>query len=463
MRDLTSRLRAIVRTPVPARPAAGEAPPRELTYEADLGYGGSPDAEASAAALGGVVAGEGGCRFVTVDRAWDGDAWHGAHRVSSFSLDPGAPLGMLDPRLADLPDLTARPVFFDIETTGLSGGAGTLPFVAGCGWFEGSEFRVRQFFLTGPAGEPAMLDALGDVFGRASMLVTYNGRTFDIPTMETRWAFHRRGSAADGVPHFDMLPPARRFWGRGRPGARAGSAVERADRWSAAHPDRSCSLTALERSQLGFHRVGDVPGFEIPARYFQFLRTGDARAVEAVLEHNRLDLISLAAVSTRALRLVAGGPEACREPCEQAALGRLYERAGDVERALQAYDAAASGSDRDVRAHALARRAVLLRRQDRHREAAEAWQGILDEVPGEVPRTPLERRAAEALAIHHEHRARDLDAARRYAERLRGGAAGRVDDDVRHRLDRLDRKLHARGNTTGGREAARLFRDETRD
>jgi hypothetical protein len=457
MRDLTSRLRAIVRTPVPARPAAGEAPPRELTYEADLGYGGSPDAEASAAALGGVVAGEGGCRFVTVDRAWDGDAWHGAHRVSSFSLDPGAPLGMLDPRLADLPDLTARPVFFDIETTGLSGGAGTLPFVAGCGWFEGSEFRVRQFFLTGPAGEPAMLDALGDVFGRASMLVTYNGRTFDIPTMETRWAFHRRPSASDDLPHFDMLPPARRLWGR--------RALAAAPRGSGSDPAGGCSLTSLERSQLGFHRIGDVPGFEIPVRYFQFLRTGDATVLEDVLEHNRLDLISLAAVAARALDLAADGPEACREPGEQAGLGRLYERSGDRERAMRAYELAAAGDDRDVRAHALARLAVLLRRQDRHEEAAGAWQGVLDAgavghtgAPGVRELSPLERRAAQALAVHHEHRARDLHAARRYAERLETSSRGA--DDVRRRLNRIDRKLRGPENTTGGPEAAQLFDDE---
>ena len=464
MRDLTSRLRAIVRTPVPARPAA-DAPVRELTYEPDLDAGGgAPDAAATAHRLGGEVVGDGGRRFVAVDRTWDGDAWHGSHRVSSFVLEPGAPLALLDPRLAGLPDLATRPVFFDIETTGLSGGAGTVAFLVGCGWFEDEGFRVRQFFLTGPAGEPAMLDALGDLLRSASLLVTYNGRTFDVPTMETRWAFHRKGSETDALPHFDMLPPARRFWGR--VGTASSPRPARPIDWSGGGADplapRSCSLTALERSQLGFHRVGDVPGFEIPVRYFQYLRTGDARAVEAVLEHNRLDLISLAAVSARALGLVAGGPEACRDACEQAALGRLYERAGDVDRAMRAYELAATGRDREVRAHALARLAVLLRRQDRHAEAADAWQGILDDMAGDAPRSALERRAAEALAIHHEHRARDLDAARGYAERLRG-AAGRQAADVRRRLDRLQRKLSARRDTTGGREAARLFRDETRD
>jgi hypothetical protein len=421
MRDLTSKLRAIVRTPVPAR---REAPPvRELTYEPDLGFGGSPDAEATADRLGGTVTDGVGGRFVSVDRTWDGHDWHGQHRVSSFRLAPDAPVAMLDPRLA-ADGLLRKPVFFDIETTGLSGGAGTIAFLVGCGWFEDDGFRVRQFFLTGPAGEPALLDALAEVFRDASMLVTYNGRTFDIPTMELRWAFHRKASGADDVPHFDMLPPARRFWGRVGTGRQA-------------EDGSSCSLTSLERSQLGFHRIGDVPGFEIPVRYFHYLRTGDAAAVEDVLQHNRLDLISLAAVASRALQLVAD------------------------DRALQAFELAARGRDLDVRAHALARVAVLLRRLERYDEAASAWEEVLNgRRRGLVGMSPLERRAAEALAIHHEHRARDLETARRYAEQLRG-ASGRQAADLQHRLERLERKLKRAGDTTGGQEAARLFDEST--
>jgi len=457
MRDLTSRLRAIVRTPLPDRPRADT--PRELTYVPDVGYDTS-DPDAAAEVLGGEVVGEAGGRYVTVERFWDGGAWHGRQRVESFVLREDAPVGLYDPRLkgvsGDTP-LMSRPVFFDIETTGLAGGAGTLAFLVGCGWFEDGGFRVRQFFLAGPAGERAMLDALARIFRDASLLVTYNGRTFDVPTMDVRWAFHRLTSPADAVPHFDMLPPARRLWGRtsGRGGRT--SVRPRGGTTPSFGGTTSCTLTALERSQLGFHRVGDVPGFEIPTRYFQYLRTGDALAIEDVLEHNRLDLISLAAVTARALELAADGPDACREPTEQLALGRLYERAGQRDRALAAYERAASGIDEDVRAHALVRTAVLLRRQGRHGEAARAWSGVIEGADERGGLSSLEQQAIEALAIHHEHRVRDLERARRYAERLlAAGIAG-----VGHRLDRLDRKL-GRGldtseDTTGGREAARLF------
>ena len=202
-----------------------------------------------------------------------------------------APISLFDPRLAAHAAWAERVVFFDIETTGLSGGAGTLAFVAGCGWFEDDGFRVRQFFLSGPADERAMLDALADVFGAASLLVTFNGRSFDVPLIEMRWAFHRLDAPTDSLPHFDMLPPARRLWGGGR--RRLQPVVARA--------------IALRRAP-----VGDVPGFEIPTRYFQFLRTGDVRAIEGVLEHNRQDVVSLAAVTAHALGIARNGAEGCR-------------------------------------------------------------------------------------------------------------------------------------------------------
>jgi hypothetical protein len=435
MRDLASRLRSIVRQD---HGGAAPAPVRELTYVPDAGDL-SQSPERAAVALGGQVldtrAGRSGC--ISIDRVWEPDRSHGLQRVGSFAPAPEAPLSLFDPRAAGAPDWASRVVFFDLETTGLSGGAGTLAFLAGCAWFEDGAFRVRQFFLGAPSGESAMLDALAGIFGDASLLVTFNGRTFDVPLMETRWAYHRASAPTDDLPHFDMLPPARRLWGRrdARPSLDDDAAPV------------SCSLSSLERSVLGFHRVGDVPGFEIPMRYFHFLRTGDAGAIEGVLEHNRHDLLSLAGVMSRALSLAHEGPVACREAFEQVALGRLYECAGLMDRARQAFESAASNhcGDREARSHALARLAVLLGRQERYDESAAAWKGVLDHARRRGPLTPLERRALEALAIHYEHRARDLAAARIYAERLKADTAGRVRQDAAHRLGRINRKLDARG------------------
>jgi len=426
MRDLSARLRDIVR-----RDHGGAAaPPRELTYTPDTG-GLSMDAATAASALGGTLIDGDHGRCIVIDRVWRADDWHGRRAVGAFAPASDAPLALFDARAARDAGWANRVIFFDLETTGLSGGAGTLPFLAGCGWFEGEAFRVRQFFLPAPSGERAMLDALARVLDDASLLVTYNGRTFDVPLMETRWAFHRAEAATDELPHFDMLPSARRLWGR---------------REARELDERSCSLSALERSVLGFHRLADVPGFEIPMRYFHFLRTGDAAAIEGVLEHNRHDLLSLAGVMSQAFWLAREGPDACRDASEQLGLGRLFERAGDLDRAVHAYELAARSTNTDVRPQALVRLGTLLGRQGRHDEAAAAWQGIVERAGrGRQPMSALERRAVEALAIHHEHRARDLAAARAYATQLHANAAGQARHDVAHRLNRINRKMASKG------------------
>ena len=336
---------------------------------------------------------------------------------------------------------TRRTIFIDLETTGLSGGAGTVAFLVGCGYFDLGAFQVRQFLLTSFAAERALLAAVADFFDGADLIVTYNGKTFDVPVMETRWLFHRLQMPLDEVPHFDMLHPARRLW-RTRGGA-AGD-VE------------GCRLTTLERALFNVTRVGDVPGLEIPARFFRFVRSGDPRPLEPVLEHNRLDLVSLAAVMARAAQLARDGQDACRDSAEALALGRVYERAGTddrmpergaaLARADACYARAAGSRAADVKGEALYRLALRHRRERRFEEAAAIWRQVIELTePRGVRRmnglAELRQFAAEALAIHHEHRDRDLESAREIALFALEEAAGRRADGVRHRLARIDRKI----------------------
>ena len=185
-------------------------------------------------------------------------------------------------------------VFFDLETTGLSGGAGTLPFLAGCGWFEDGAFRVRQFFLAGPAGERAMLRELGKVFDDATLLVTFNGRTFDVPLDGDAVGVSSIGGG--DRRHAALRHVARRAPAVEPPGDARVSGTG------------ACTLTSSSAPCSGFHRIDDVPGFEIPTRYFHFLRTGNSAAIAGVLDHNRWDLLSLAAVMSQALWTAAEGP-----------------------------------------------------------------------------------------------------------------------------------------------------------
>jgi hypothetical protein len=225
--------------------------------------------------------------------------------------------------------------------------------------------------------------------------------------------------------------------------------------------ESSCSLQALERQLVGFRRTGDVPGFEIPARYFQFVRSGDAAPMGAVLEHNRLDLLTLAALTARLLNLASSGPDAIGDAREALALGHVYARAqqqvqaGDSPRAgelgerarasfRRAIDRCRSprGAYDPIRIDALRALALACRRARRHDEAA-AWWRELVEMRG-CP-TPVLREATEALAIHHEHRVRDLAAAKTFALRnLEEGTDRRWTAAARYRLTRLERKLEVR-------------------
>ena len=333
-------------------------------------------------------------------------------------------------------------VFFDLETTGLSGGAGTYAFLVGCGWFgDDGRFVTRQYLLVRFDDEPALLSSVAAELARAGALVTFNGKSFDAPLIETRYLYHRLDWMGRDLPHIDVLHHARQFW---RP--RAGGASLDAE---------PCSLVALERQLLGTRRQGDVPGLDIPARYFEFVRSGDARPLRAVFEHNRLDLLSLAALTARLLHLVRLGPDHARSAREALALGRLYARASQGERARAAYlRAASTESAGPTRIDALRALALASRRERSYDEAAGFWRQILD-VPGCPPQTVHE--ASEALAIHHEHRARDLMTAKAFA--LRGLDTGRPsahNEAVRYRLARIEKKI-------GTLRTSRLTFDEPSD
>jgi uncharacterized protein YprB with RNaseH-like and TPR domain len=348
-------------------------------------------------------------------------------------------VGVLAERLqqasADAPMLAAgapaRPpfVFFDLETTGLSGGAGTYAFLVGCGWFDDRAFVTRQFLLTRFSDERALLASVRAELARAGALVSFNGKSFDAPLLETRYLFHRLEWIGACLPHVDVLHPARRFWSTPSPSQIAGG----------------CSLGALEQQILAARRSGDIPGFEIPERYFRFVRSGDARPLAAVLEHNRLDLLSLAGLTARLLELVRSGPACARSAREALALGHVYTRSGFETRARDAYthaiaaSRAPAGAFDAVKVDALRALALAWRRARQYEDAATCWQQLLD-VRGCPPH--IAREATEALAIHHEHRKRDLTAAKLFALRsLEAGTDAARTDAARHRLARLDRKI----------------------
>lgn len=427
MSVLSDRIRGIVGVTKPQVPFGSRTPNDSRLPNPDF---------RDLSVLGGEWRHEDGRACFVVERRWERSAWHGRAQVGGLAE-------RLERASAEAPLLAggapARPpfVFFDLETTGLSGGAGTHAFLVGCARFEpGGAFVTRQFVLTRYEDERPLLETVTGELGSAGALVSFNGKSFDAPVLETRYLFQRLDWIGGRLPHVDILHPARQFWKRGREAAEAERARHEPE-------GTGCSLIALEQHILGAGRVGDVPGFEIPGRYFQFVRSGDAGPLADVLEHNRLDLLSLAALTARLLHLVQVGPGDARDAQEMLALGRVYDRAGLDARAREAFERAVEmGGGADTTIDALRALALALRRSRRYADAAACWRRLLD-VPG-CPRH-LVREATDALAIHHEHRVRDLAAARTFAlrslENVERGLPPARTEAVKRRLARIARKM----------------------
>ena len=353
--------------------------------------------------------------FFQVDQDVHLDTWHGSLSLSRFrGVDPAAvPVLSGDPSLAGF-DLH-RAAFLDTETTGLSGGTGTAAFLIGVGFVRDDRFHVRQYVMRDYEEEAAQLAALAEDLRGFRHLVTFNGRTFDVPLLESRYRLSRTRFPLAKAFHLDLLAPARRLW------------KERLV---------SCRLQSLETALLAYVRHEDVPGDEIPRIYFDYVRRRDGRALRRVLEHNRLDVVSLAALALLASEWVH--EDRAEDPRDVFSLGRVFERAAAYERSEALYRRVLAQGDGPLRVATLVRLAARAKRSGDHESAAGLW--------GEAAAAGSPR-AWRELAVHHEHRTRDLHAALAAAEKgLRSvmrATQPRLEADLRRRRARLLRRVSA--------------------
>ncbi len=323
----------------------------------------------------------------------------------------------------DLVRLTLdRACFIDTETTGLSGGTGTHVFMVGVGYFDGDYFRIDQYFMEDYDQEPGLVAALDDALRGYEAVVSFNGKAFDLPLIETRFILSRRRPPLRGRPHLDLLPASRRLWGTRL---------------------RSCRLTALEEAVLGETRVGDVPGYLVPELYFDYLRTGDPWVVKPIFDHNQQDVLSLLCLAGRAAErfeaFLGDSPgEEGVDALDLYALARLYRTLGRHEAAVRCYRASLSSGLPDSLADRAGLECVrVLRRLGRGPEAAHLCEELADGCPRRLW-------ALVELAKDLEHRARDYARALTVVDFALGLAAG--DDPacspaaLEHRRRRLVRK-----------------------
>jgi uncharacterized protein YprB with RNaseH-like and TPR domain len=337
----------------------------------------------------------------------------------------------LDPRLGDC-DLS-RALYLDTETTGLSTGTGTIAFLVGLAWWEpapasGVPSLVLEQILVRNLGEEApMLALVRERLASASVVVTFNGKSFDLPLLRARLVMARTDPFSE-PPHLDLLHVARRvhaFGPRRAGGARRGE---------------GCRLVALEREVLGFERSDDVESRDVAACYLHFLRTGDTRGLLSVVDHNAWDVVAMAALVG-----VYGAPDHESLTADDlVGVARTLRRAGALDRAIAVADAAVERSGTADALRARADIAKALGNRDRALADFEALAAAVDE-----PGVRLE------LAKIYEHWLKAPERALAVAEQ----GTGEAPDGARRRVERLTRKAtRSSGAASGTPRAGRAGR-----
>lgn len=347
------------------------------------------------------------------------------HRHGDTSLLPNRPLSLIsqwagNPKVSDLP--ITRFAFLDTETSGLAGGTGTYAFLIGVARFVDGNFVLKQFFMRDPAEEPALLEGLATFLAPCESLVTFNGKAFDAPLLSTRYRLHHIPIPYKEYAHLDLLPLARRLW-RDRLESRA--------------------LKYLEEHVLGMKRTSEeVPGYEIPWLYFDYLRTGDARPLAGVFYHNAMDVVTMAALLTHMNDMIESPYEGrVQHGLDFIALGKLLEDLGHVEDAARLYERGLElGLGESDFGVAVKRLAVLQKRRGDFQEAVRLWKRAAKK--GHIY-------AHIELAKFYEHYARDVKRALKWTVSARSEVE-RADlpayvrkhwlDEIARRLARLERK-----------------------
>ncbi len=298
-------------------------------------------------------------------------------RPAAGAMDPGS-LKILEPDFADPLYDPGQWLFLDTETTGLAGGTGTYAFLVGLAWWEEGAFTVEQYFMRDYCDEASLLLEVAGRLSERRVLVTYNGKSFDWPLLQTRFQMGRVCEIPKPSLHLDLLHPARQIW-----------------RLSL----ESVALEQLEKHILKFDRGRDIPSATIPWRYFDFLRGGPPEEVAEVFHHNCMDLCGLATLAVHIVDMLASPQRGVCRPEELFGISRMFRKRGEARIAAQiCREALAGGLPKEAERAAQRELAILAARERDFELSNRLWEKLLD---GSVAGL----QAYERLAVHYEHRA----------------------------------------------------------
>ena len=312
--------------------------------------------------------------------------------------------------------------FIDTETSGLAGGTGTYVFMIGIGRFTHEGFRITQFFLRDPSDEPAQLAAVLGFLDECKVLVTYNGKSFDIPLLNSRFISNSEPPPLIEYPHMDLLHLACRLWRDRLP---------------------SRTLGSIEENILDFRRTEeDIPGWMVPTIYFDYLRSGDARPLQSVFYHNAMDILSLASLLNHISQILDdphGG--LIEHGIDLIAMGKIFEAMRELDSAAECY---ARGLELDIpsliRGQAIQRWSFMEKRRNNIEKSIHLWEAAADynEIYAHIE-----------LAKVYEHRMHNYPQAMSWTEQalsiIQSSEFPDIDREIwspklEHRLNRLKRK-----------------------
>ncbi len=314
------------------------------------------------------------------------DHEHGGSKLSGALFCHGSELA-LTARDAALTGFDPRSaLFLDIETTGLAGGTGTWAFLIGVGWFDSRNFFLRQYFLRRPAEERAVLSHLALQAEKYPLMVSFNGKQFDLPLVNTRQML-AGFKPLEPLLHLDLLQCARALW-RKRLASR--------------------SLKSLEESLFNLKREDDIPGAEIPAVYFNYLRKGETGLLKKVFHHNTLDILSMVTLLELIYNITSGKRE--KHPAESLVLGCLCLENGLDDKGIAYLVEASKSKSNDLAEEAALKLALHFKRRGKWEEALSIWEET-------VKNNKLNIEARVEMAKYYEHRCREFQVALSLTER----------------------------------------------
>jgi uncharacterized protein YprB with RNaseH-like and TPR domain len=377
-------------------------------------------------------------KCIKVEKEFSLDFCHGQILISDGLRYKGETLAKFtcDEKLSALEP--ERMVFLDTETTGLAGGTGTYAFLVGIGFFEEDKFRIKQYFMRDFNEEKALLYVLQNDLKQFDSLVTYNGKCFDAPLLNTRFVFNRIDFSFDNFIHLDLLFPSRRLW-----------KIRLKD----------CSLSNVESNVLRVTRENDIPSYVIPQAYFNYLNSGEIEPLKKILDHNTDDILSLVGLSIFSSQIIEDPIKAgINEPLDLFSLGKIYTNLREYQKSILCLEKAWwNPPDEKFKLKIGEFLAWQYKRSGKWEKAEKIWEALSSNSGGDEFRPyfrkePLVFYPYEELAKYYEHKSKDYALALKMVDKalkLIASSFG-LGDDKRlreierrfcHRRERLKRKL----------------------